>query len=249
MLAHEIHSVICCFSGGKDSLVATHYTLLDVEDLGVDVYVIHVDTTCALPGVEEYIKSIAKELGWPLTILKPDVSFLDLAERWGMPTMRRRWCCYHLKLKPIIEFVKTLPGPRCEVTGLRRCESIRRRNLPESYYIWKRGSVAVWKYAPIIDWLDEDVNKYIKRFGLPVNPIYRLVNTSGECVCGVYTTPKKLDIIATHFPAWFQRFVELEQKSRKHGAAFYLRNRPLKAANIASRRRLTDWVEVKDDSA
>jgi 3'-phosphoadenosine 5'-phosphosulfate sulfotransferase (PAPS reductase)/FAD synthetase len=46
------------------------------------------------------------------------------------PTMNRRWCCYHLKLKPIHEFVRDLNPQRAEITGLRRDESFRRMLLP-----------------------------------------------------------------------------------------------------------------------
>jgi len=244
---HNIRPVVCCFSGGKDSLVATHYTLNDIEDAGLNVerYVVHVDTTVALPGVQDYVRSVARQLDWPLVILHPKVPFDELVQRWGMPTMRRRWCCYYLKLEPIRDFVRSLsPGIKCEVLGLRKAESVRRRNLPGSFLLQK-GMFAVWKYAPIIDWSDEDVARYIARHNLPVNPLYKLVRTSGECWCGIYTKPKVLDILATKFPEWFERFVRLEESFRSGGTAFYLQNRPISAKEFARRVRLTDFLEAE----
>jgi len=52
---YGIRSLVCCFSGGKDSLVMTHYTLSQVQDMeDLDIYVLHVDTTTeqlrACPG-------------------------------------------------------------------------------------------------------------------------------------------------------------------------------------------------------
>jgi len=105
----------------------------------------------------------------------------------------------------------------------------------------QKGMFAVWKYAPIIDWSDEDVTRYIAQHNLPVNPLDRLINTSGECWCGVYTTPRVLDILATKFPDWFERFVRLEESFRS-GTAFYLQNRPISAKEFARRKRLPDFL-------
>jgi len=160
VLRRNIRHVTCFFSGGKDSLVSTHYTLSDIEDLQVNKVVVHVDTTCSLPGVQDYVREVAQRFGWNLRILRPKKSFWDLARRWGSPTMRRRWCCYYLKLEPIIRLVRELSrtGMVCEVLGLRREESSRRRNLPQFYSYWnRRYKYLTWKYAPIIDWSERDV--------------------------------------------------------------------------------------------
>jgi len=244
IVRHNIRHVVCCFSGGKDSLVATHYTFSDIEDAGLNVerYVVHVDTTVALPGVQDYVREVARRLGWPLVILRPKVPFDELVRRWGMPTMRRRWCCYRLKLEPIRDFTRSLgSGIKCEVLGLRRAESVRRRNLGGSFLLQK-GMFAVWKYAPIIGWTSEDVGRYIRRHRLPVNPIYRLIDSSGECWCGVYKSRWELEIAAAQFPDWFERFVRLEESFRKGGSAFYFHGRRVRAEGIARRPRLTDFI-------
>jgi len=232
-----IHSLVCCFSGGKDSLAATHFmfdAVRDFEDL--DRYVVWVDTTIALPGVREYVEETALAQHWPLIILKPEISFFQLASRWGMPGMRHRWCCYHLKLKPMIEFTRKLRPQRCEVTGLRRAESARRSKMVQWFLVKKNQT---FKYAPIIDWTDEDVDSYIHEHSLKVNELYSLINTSGECICGVYTSVHKLQLIRGKWPDFFKQFVTLERSFRSHGAAFY-RNRPIRAKDL--------WAQETFDS-
>ena len=126
---YSIKSLVSCFSGGKDSLVTTHYVLRNLEDVeDLDRYVVHVDTSVSLPGVQDYVKEICDVHGWNLVILKPKVDFWTLAEKWGMPSFRRRWCCYHLKLEPLREFIKGLRPQRAEVLGLRISENPRRRS-------------------------------------------------------------------------------------------------------------------------
>jgi len=91
--------------------------------------------------------------------------------------------------------------------------------------------------APIIDWSDEDVRTYIENHGLKVNDLYSLVNTSGECICGVYTSVRKLQLIRGKWPDFFQQFVEAEKSFRSGGSAFY-RNKPVRARDIWRQRTL-----------
>lgn len=144
---YGIKSVACFFSGGKDSLAATHFIMSTLKDYNIQKRVVHVDTGCMLPITTPFIQGVCETFGWPLTILYGN--FFQKAEKFGMPRMRHRWCCFHCKLKPIIEYMKDLPFQRAEITGLRRDESARRAHLPQ--IIRKKGSSS-WGYAPILFW-------------------------------------------------------------------------------------------------
>jgi len=237
-----IKSLVLCFSGGRDSLVSTHYTLREVEGLDIDAYVVWVDTTVALPGIREYVEETCREHGWPLKILRPEKDFEAHALHKGMPRISARWCCYHLKLKPIMDFTSKLRHPRCEVTGLRREESKRRKDLAE-YFWFPKGRV--WKYAPLITWTHRDVSNYIKRHGLKVNPIYQIIDSSGECICGVYTSKRQLKIIRALYPEFFKRFVDIEQKFRprlgKPRSAFWKKG-ALYAKDLWAQKTLEDFM-------
>ena len=234
---YAIRSLVCSFSGGKDSLVSTHYVLSELEDVDIDKYVVHVDTTVMCPGTVEFVEEICRGLGWPLTVLRPEPDFWTLVEEgMPMPTMRRRWCCFFLKLKPIRDFVRNLNPQRAEVTGLRRDESIRRKNLPEVFYLRKSR---VWKYAPIAGCSEKDVLRYMKTHDLPMPPHYRL-GIKETCLCGAYSSKKQMEIIRGRFPEVFNKFVELEKKFKSGGAAFYFHDKPTYAKDFLKQKTLNE---------
>jgi len=224
ILKYKIKTVLCCFSGGKDSLVATHYTWTQVKDLPVRFEVIHVNTTVSLPDVQAYVRKVCKEFGWPLAILRPKTDFFTIAKRRGMPTRRNRWCCFKLKVEPLIRYTVRKNVPRIQITGLRAYESTRRlarvRRGEIKQWMWRSIGMH-YLYSPIFWWKDEDVQKYIEENSLPLNSVYKDLGFSGECICGLYTTMDQLITIGARYPDFMAKFVELEKSFRTGGSAFY----------------------------
>jgi len=230
-----VQSLVCSFSGGKDSLVATHYTFSEVEDLNIDKYVVHADTTVMLPIAVDFVKDVCHEQGWNLVIVTPKVDFwTEVRNGMPMPTMFRRWCCGKLKLEPIHNFVKTLKPQRAEVTGLRRDESIRRRKLKEVFFLRKSW---IWKYAPILEWSEKDVLKYLRQHDLPMPPHYAM-GIKETCMCGAFSNKRQMEILRARFPEFFQKFVELEKDFKKGGACFYFQNKPTYAKDFLKQKTL-----------
>ena len=236
-----IKSLVCCFSGGKDSLVATHYVLSELEDVDVDKYVVFVDTTVMIPGTVDFVKDVCSQFGWNLKVLTPTPDFWTLASKWGTPTMNRRWCCYHLKLKPIIEFVRDLNPQRGEVVGLRKGESARRRKKKLRQVVFDRKAWA-WHYAPILDWTEKDVLHYIEEHSLPMPPHYRK-GIKETCMCGAFANKRELMIVRALYPEFYRQFVELEKKFRKGGACFYFNNKSTYAKELLKQKTLLEVCE------
>jgi len=189
------------------------------------------------------VKSVASRLGWNLVIVKPEEDFFTLARRWGTPhPAGRRWCCNHLKLKPMRNFVKKLRPQRAEVLGIRREESLKRSKFVPVYY---RRKVPSWIYCPILDWTSKQVDDYIKKNNLPVSPIYSLLGFSGECICGAYTTKRQLKIIRARFPAFFERFVELEKTFHSGKSAFWESGKPLRAKDLLKQKVLDEYLSMR----
>lgn len=234
---YSIKSLVCSFSGGKDSLVATHFTFSEVEGMDVNKYVVHADTTVMLPGNLEFVGNVCKAFDWDLRVVYPKVDFwTHVKNGMPMPTMFRRWCCGILKLEPIHDFVKTLPPQRAEVTGLRRDESVRRRKLKELFYL---KSSRVWKYAPILEWAEKDVLRYMKEHNLPMPPHYAM-GIKETCMCGAFSNKRQIAILRARYPEFFQKFVELEKSFKKGGAAFYFQNKPTYAKDFLKQKTLVD---------
>jgi len=202
-----------------------------------------VDTTVMIPSNIEWLRKVVADLfDAELTVLRPQKTFWEFVEKFGAPKMRSRWCCYRLKLEPIMRFMRTLPPQRAEVLGLRRAESRRRAKLPG--IILKRKTLT-WGYAPIVDWSDKQVNTYIREHDLPVNPIYR-TPIKETCVCGVFSSPREIKALRALYPELFNKFVEAERRFKSGGAMFYFRSRPWKARDLFKQALLDEFVEWRE---
>jgi 3'-phosphoadenosine 5'-phosphosulfate sulfotransferase (PAPS reductase)/FAD synthetase len=228
---YRLDHLVCSFSGGRDSLVATHYTLSRLDGEKAERHVVWVDTTVTIPEVRRFVRRVAREFGWPLVELRPEGDFEEYALRFGTPTMRRRWCCYYLKLRPIFRYLRGLEGRVGEVLGMRREESRRRERYPE---VWRRPQGS-WVYSPILRWTEEEVEEYMEENGLPTPPWYGK-GIRETCQCGAFASLSRMRKVCKLYPEFFQRFVELEKEFRNGGACFFLEGRPYYAREI--------WEEV-----
>ena len=212
--SHDIERVLCSFSGGKDSLVATHLAHALLKGANVPIEVVFVDTSVGLPVVRRYVEGVAKLYEWKLVVLAPERGFFELARMWGMPTPKRRWCCRLLKVVPLLKYASSLGARRVLfITGLRRGESGRRSKMKGLYKRRYRG-VDIYYCDPIIDWSDEDVKKYIEENNLPINPVYKIIDFSGECFCGAFTKLEHLIRVAREYPEFIEKFRALEEAWR-----------------------------------
>ena len=236
-----IKSLVCCFSGGKDSLATTHYVMNALEEVDIDKHVLFVDTTVMIPIAEPYVRDTCTRFGWHLTVVRPEVDFFTQARTKGMPHVHRRWCCYALKLKPIFDFVRQLQPQRGEVTGLREDESLRRQALGLTY-VWHdtRRGMNAWHYKPILKWTEKDVLAYIKKHDLPMPPQYRL-GLKETCMCGAFSSPRQIMILKALYPDLFKKFVELEG-AFKHDWACFWDKRPVYARELAKQKTIVEAV-------
>jgi len=237
---YGIKSLVCCFSGGKDSLAMTHFVMSEIREFEspIGIHVVFVDTGVMLPVTVKYVEKVCAEQGWPLRILRPKQNFWELAERWGCPSPNRRWCCRALKLDPIRDFVVTLPPQRGECVGIKWCDSRKRSKLRQIQY--KRRSRS-WGYLPIVDWTDEQVWAYIRRHRLPEPPHYRM-GIPETCVCGAFGHKKEWMALRAHFPGLFAKFVDLEKRLRPGRTAFYDKGQRLSTKEILAQKTLEEFM-------
>lgn len=143
------------YSGGKDSDV-----ILELAKMaGIPFEAIYKQTTIDPPGTTAH----AKEVG--ATIIRPKETFLQLIERKGWPTRRARFCCEVLKEYKVRDRA---------IQGIRRCESTaraKRYHEPEICRTYPHKEKAR-VYLPILEWTDEDVERFINERGIKCHPLY-----------------------------------------------------------------------------
>jgi 3'-phosphoadenosine 5'-phosphosulfate sulfotransferase (PAPS reductase)/FAD synthetase len=198
------------FSGGYDSLAATHYAM---EKLNCDV-VLHIDTETGIPENQRFVEHTCDLFDWPLEIITPNKTLVEFAKEHGFPKApAHSWIYRYLKEHPLSRFVTKLePEKPHFYTGVRKQESDRRM---ENVTAEQQEGVMerFWWEAPIAEWSNEDVADYIVEKGLPRNPVVETIGRSGECFCGAYADRfSELLTLKEHYPDHYEWVMQVEQE-------------------------------------
>ena len=224
-IPNTIQQIWAAFSGGHDSLVATHYISSHPLFKGV----LHIDTGIGIPETQEYVKQICSDYNWELKIYKaaeyingkgilsPQI-YENLVDKLGFPGANLHNLFYNrLKELPIRQFIRenkaSKNNPSIALsTGIRWQESWRSPRSKEKIIAQNTVPKSAIFVAPIIDFSEEDICKYIKENNLPRNPVKEALCMSGECLCGAYAKQNELLAIEIHYPEVAKRIKELEDK-------------------------------------
>jgi len=155
--AFEDHDVIVPWSGGKDSTA----TLILAKEVFEEVTAVYVRMEYEMPGTDEYVEGLAKELG--VNLVKVEVPMP--IGKYGMPTHRNRWCT-RKKVEALYSVVSEFEKPLLLV-GDRDGESARRRLKPP---VVERGRTL--EAMPIKFWSGFMVQLFILMRGFKLHPLY-----------------------------------------------------------------------------
>lgn len=199
------------FSGGHDSLCATHYAMNN--DLATEV--VHVNTGIGIEQTREFVRDTCAAHGWPLNELRPAARYDDIVSEHGFPGPGSHAIIYRLlKERPLAAFARERKPrrghPLIYVTGVRSQESTRRtRHVKEFQPDPKRG----WAWhAPIFNWTKADCNAYIDEHGLRRNEVVDVLHMSGECLCGAFARPGERDELRQWYPETWAHIATLEAR-------------------------------------
>lgn len=183
--------VILGFSGGKDSQVC--YDLCKRSGITFKACFNHCfESQTTL----RFIKENYQEVEWRRSVNIGFIENIRVNHKGLLPTVTMAYCCADYKHNP-----KNVEP--CSIVGVRRAESIKRKDrtafevknktllkknkhLIDSYFeerCQSTGTASIIQLKPIIDWSDNEVWDYIKRYKLPVNPEYETRNRVGCIVC------------------------------------------------------------------
>jgi len=148
------------FSGGKDSTAVLELA----RRAGVET-AYFVDTGMEFPETLEFVD----RLDIPIRLHGRD--FWKKAGEAGPPRKDNRWCCEHLKLKPVKDWLSET-GECVTVQGNRWYESFVRAGLPAvSKNPFNPSQLNI---SPIRNWRALEVFLYIWWRNLPYNPLYEM---------------------------------------------------------------------------
>lgn len=149
------HNVALAFSGGKDSCVLEF--LAKESNRKLDLF--HNCTTIDPEGTLTYCEKHGAK------IIRSELSFLDLVEKKGFPTMFRRFCCKELKERYYADYA---------LFGIRKFESVKRAKCYSDYadiYYYKKN-LYTERFFPLLNFTDEDVEYVVNKHSLDCHPLY-----------------------------------------------------------------------------
>ena len=174
------HDGYVAFSGGKDSIV-----VLDLaRRVDEDIPVVFFDSGLEYPETLDFIRAVADDWNLDLHRVMADPPLLDVLSGSGAwahhapdsaaPDLHR------ILIAEPARRAHELLGPG-ELWGVRADESAGRRTLytttgRDGVITRRDGTVA---YGPIWNWSSIDVWSHIRRYRLPVNPLYERMRTLG----------------------------------------------------------------------
>lgn len=205
------------FSGGKDSICTLMYVNRIAQRVGKRVRAVHVDTSVGLPGSRNHTEDLCKRLDVELVIVRPKKDFFSLAEEWGIPSHKFRWCCRELKIKPLADYLKTMPEPKIVLDGIRAVESsVRSSYLP----VWYHPTFKCLSVSAIFYWSNSEVREYLEKGGISKEKLDQL-RTSPECWCGAYKSRKDFERLYVLSQELFNKLARLERNSKTNFTFIY----------------------------
>lgn len=194
VVRHDPSHVVALFSGGHDSLVATHIASQHPRFS----FACHINTGIGIPKTRTFVRETCDEWGIELREYRaaentkadgtPDPQiYEEIVAEHGFPGPSQHSRMYiRLKERPLEMMLRDLDRNRMDrvllITGVRSAESTRRMGHVAVEQKW--GS----KYwiAPLLGWTKTDVTNHITKYGLRRNLVVDLLHMSGECLCGAF---------------------------------------------------------------
>ncbi|MCO8272217.1 phosphoadenylyl-sulfate reductase [Actinoplanes sp. TRM 88003] len=154
----------CVTSSMADAVVAHVFSRVSP---GVDV--VFLDTGLHFPETLKVRDIVAATMDVNVRSIRPRRTVGQQDGEYGPRLFARSpdECCFLRKVEPL---ERALSDYDSWATGLRRDESPTRANTPMVAFDAKKGKV---KVNPIAAWTEADVNRYISRWNVPVNELFK----------------------------------------------------------------------------
>ena len=153
------------------------------------VPVLFVDTGFHFPETIRFRDQLAELLGLDLVVVQPKINREAFLEKFGpLYEQNPDVCCFHNKIIPLELKLKEY---RAWVTGIRRDQTLARKNVP---VVGQSPHLDVIKINPMANWSSEEINSYIDQHMLPRHPLWEFGYRSIGCQpCTASVMPNQFD--------------------------------------------------------
>jgi phosphoadenosine phosphosulfate reductase len=152
--------------------------LLDMLSCITDkAQVFTLDTGFLFEETVRFREEAMKKYPLPLKVLTPGLTVEEQVARYGpeLYSCAPDLCCEVRKIEPQRRFLRDYGA---WVTGIRRDQTVQRANTPVVVFDEHFG---VAKIAPLAAWSTDEVNEYVRRYDVPLNPLLSMGYRSIGC--------------------------------------------------------------------
>lgn len=166
--ARESAPAVLASSFGVEDMVLTD--LIDRHDLAIGIFTL--DTGRLHEETYRLMQEVCRRYRTPIKIYAPDRAAIEAYVTNHGPNgfydsiALRQACCHVRKVEPLR---RALAGQGSWITGLRRQQSLTRRDLPFSEWDAENGLL---KYNPLAAWTTEQVWSYVRAYDVPYNKLH-----------------------------------------------------------------------------
>lgn len=223
---HDPVAVFASFSGGRDSVVVSDlfYRWMQNNPYSFKFKCFGIQTGLEADSWRQWVEDYCEKRGWEIEFYEGHGRewYTEQVLTYGFPYARSHHVNIYRYLKQsaietnVRENKEGYYSRVIHLTGVRRDESAARSQRKIMYRKGARVGL-----NPIVDWLDEDVDLYIKTL-LPDydNPFYELYGSSGDCYCGWHCKHKAEDF-REHSPNLYAYLTDLNDKVKARGGWCY----------------------------
>jgi phosphoadenosine phosphosulfate reductase len=165
--------------GREDQVVLDRIVALGLREA---IPVFTLDTGRLFPETVELVAANERRYGVRIQVFAPEAAVVeDLVARQGILGLRdslanREECCRVRKLQPL---ARALAGRTAWICGLRSGQGATRASVAP----WSRDAEGRVKVCPLHAWSSADVDDYVARHRVPVNPLHAQGMPSIGCAC------------------------------------------------------------------
>lgn len=234
--------------------------------VGQPLNIARADFTAQIEKKRAYVREKWPEKGVPdevvmraLYALQPTGNpFLDLCIWKGrFPSRKAQFCTEFLKQKAVEDAIvgpALESSPICQWLGVRRDESLNRRNAPMFQRVRRVDKPHnMLLFRPIIHWTAQDVFAFAKAKGLRPNPLYKLGFGRVGCFPCINASKGELAQIGRIFPEVVERLTEWEAivaaASKRSKATFFASDVTPEGAAIGAAARAKGGLTPEESSA
>ena len=158
-------------SGQLSGMVQIHMT----AESQLPFRVCTIDTLRLFPETYRFFEQVEDRYGIEIERIQPDTVEVDnmVAEHGEYlffdSRAKQRFCCDVRKIQPMQKLLKSLD---VWITGTRRDQSETRQNF-QKVDIVSSKTHPLLKVSPLIDWTTEEVWSFVKKYDIPVNPLFQ----------------------------------------------------------------------------